>query len=141
MRCPPDAIPRTVDYYLARTSHGSTLSAVVHAWVLARSRRADAIDYLREGLHSDVDDLQGGSTAEGIHLAAMAGSVDLLQRCYASVETRADTLILSPRWPPETRPPRTRRPLPPTPPAATRVRHLGRGHLRPRRPRSDPPGV
>jgi trehalose/maltose hydrolase-like predicted phosphorylase len=35
----PDAIPRTIDYYLRRTSHGSTLSRVVHAWVLARSDR------------------------------------------------------------------------------------------------------
>jgi trehalose/maltose hydrolase-like predicted phosphorylase len=30
-RFAPDQIPRTVDYYLARTSHGSTLSGVVHA--------------------------------------------------------------------------------------------------------------
>ena len=28
---------RTIDYYLARTSNGSTLSSVVHAWVLARA--------------------------------------------------------------------------------------------------------
>jgi hypothetical protein len=34
-----ETIPKTVKYYLARTSHGSTLSAVVHAWVLARSDR------------------------------------------------------------------------------------------------------
>ena len=31
-----DQIARTIDYYLERTSHGSTLSGVVHAWVLAR---------------------------------------------------------------------------------------------------------
>ncbi len=31
----PDQIPKTIDYYQSRTSHGSTLSAVVHAWVLA----------------------------------------------------------------------------------------------------------
>ena len=30
----------TVAYYDARSSHGSTLSRVVHAWVLARSDRA-----------------------------------------------------------------------------------------------------
>ena len=29
-----------VDYYMARTSHGSTLSGVVHTWVLARANRA-----------------------------------------------------------------------------------------------------
>ena len=32
-------IPQAVDYYLERTAHGSTLSRVVHAWVLARSDR------------------------------------------------------------------------------------------------------
>ncbi|MBU3751137.1 MAG: trehalose-phosphatase, partial [Mycobacterium sp.] len=32
-RFTPDQIPKTVEYYLRRTSHGSTLSAVVHAWV------------------------------------------------------------------------------------------------------------
>jgi trehalose 6-phosphate phosphatase len=95
-----DAIRETVDYYLARTSHGSTLSAVVHAWVLARRRRAEALDYLHLSLLSDIADVQGGTTAEGIHLAAMAGSVDLLQRCFAGVETRSDTLILDPCWPP-----------------------------------------
>ena len=31
-----ETIPRNIDYYLKRTSHGSTLSRVVHAWVLAR---------------------------------------------------------------------------------------------------------
>jgi hypothetical protein len=31
-----ETIPKNVEYYLARTSHGSTLSQVVHSWVLAR---------------------------------------------------------------------------------------------------------
>ena len=76
----PDVIPRTIDYYLARTSDGSTLSNLVNAWVLARAHRHEALDYLLEALNSDVADIQGGTTAEGIHLAAMAGSVDVLQR-------------------------------------------------------------
>lgn len=33
---------RTVDHYLRRTSHGSTLSGLVHGWVLARDRRTEA---------------------------------------------------------------------------------------------------
>ena len=40
---------RTVDYYLRRTSHGSTLSGLVHGWVLARARRADAWTLLPGG--------------------------------------------------------------------------------------------
>ena len=37
-----EQLARTVDYYLARTSHGSTLSSVVTAWVLARYDSAEA---------------------------------------------------------------------------------------------------
>jgi alpha,alpha-trehalase len=37
-------IPRMVDYYMDRTSHGSTLSGVVHACVPARANRDHAID-------------------------------------------------------------------------------------------------
>lgn len=97
---PSDAIPKNIEYYLSRTAHGSTLSAVVHAWVLARNHRAQALRYFVEALDTDVADIQGGTTAEGIHLAAMAGSVDVLQRCFAGVETRDDTLMLNPYWPP-----------------------------------------
>ncbi|MFE3289202.1 trehalose-phosphatase [Rhodococcus sp. NPDC059234] len=98
-RLEPDAIPRTIDYYLARTSHGSTLSAVVHSWVLARGHRDQAMQHFERVLASDITDVQGGTTAEGIHLAAMAGSIDLLQRCFTGLETRGDRLVLGPHWP------------------------------------------
>ncbi|MDP9868295.1 hypothetical protein [Streptosporangium brasiliense] len=70
---------RTVDYYLARTCHGSTLSAVVHAGVLARLRPGASHPFLVEALNNDGKDLQGGTTAEGIHLGAMAGVVCLFE--------------------------------------------------------------
>jgi trehalose/maltose hydrolase-like predicted phosphorylase len=94
-----DRIPDTIDYYLSRTSNGSTLSAVVHAWVLARANREQALGEFIEALRSDVADVQGGTTAEGIHLAAMAGTIDVLQRCFAGVEIRDDMLWLNPYWP------------------------------------------
>lgn len=96
-----DAIPRNINYYLKRTSHGSTLSRVVHAWVLARSKRELSWHLFKEALESDVSDIQGGTTAEGIHLGAMAGTVDLIQRCYAGIETRQDRLQLNPFLPSE----------------------------------------
>ncbi|MFI6865911.1 trehalose-phosphatase [Nocardia sp. NPDC050406] len=96
---PAEMIPRTVDYYLARTSHGSTLSALVHAWVLARANRDRALEFLGSVLDSDIADIQGGTTEEGIHLGAMAGSVDLVQRCLTGLELRADRVILNPCWP------------------------------------------
>ncbi|PBC40203.1 trehalose-phosphatase [Rhodococcus sp. ACS1] len=95
----PETIPRTIDYYLARTSHGSTLSAVVHSWVLARANRDKAMEFFDRVLASDITDIQGGTTSEGIHLAAMAGSIDLLQRCFTGLETRGDRLVFGPEWP------------------------------------------
>ncbi|GHB46037.1 family 65 glycosyl hydrolase [Streptomyces viridiviolaceus] len=87
---------RTVDYYLARTSHGSTLSGLVHGWILARARRAEAWTFCQEALKGDVADLQGGTTGEGIHLGAMAGTLDLVQRGLTGLETRAGALWLDP---------------------------------------------
>ncbi len=98
-RFTPDQIPKTIEYYRTRTSHGSTLSAVVHAWVLARGNRHQAMEYFEHALASDIVDIQGGTTAEGIHLAAMAGSIDLLQRCFTGLEMRRDRIVVGPLWP------------------------------------------
>lgn len=100
--CPADEelLSRTTEYYLRRTVHGSTLSAVVHAWVLTRVDRGGSWRFFRDALTSDLLDLQGGTTAEGIHLGAMAGAVDLLQRCYTGLELRDDALWLDPQLPP-----------------------------------------
>ena len=54
---------------------------------------------MKLALNSDVSDIQGGTTSEGVHLAAMAGSVDLMQRCFTGMETRSNRIILSPHWP------------------------------------------
>ncbi|HYO18086.1 MAG TPA: hypothetical protein VES02_05395, partial [Dermatophilaceae bacterium] len=43
----PEMIPRTIEYYLSRTSHGSTLSALVHSWVLARAHRGQSLEYFK----------------------------------------------------------------------------------------------
>ncbi len=95
------SIPAIIDYYLARTCDGSTLSSVVHAWVLARSRRGRALELLVDVVNSDVHDVQGGTTAEGVHLAALVAGADLLQRCFAGVVPRMDALHLEPSWPAE----------------------------------------
>jgi trehalose/maltose hydrolase-like predicted phosphorylase len=94
-------IPATIDYYLARTSHGSTLSRIAHAWVLARANRHQSWTLLRDALGSDLFDTQGGTTSEGVHLGAMAGSVDILQRCYTGLEVRGGVLRFNPRLPAE----------------------------------------
>ena len=96
-----DAIHRTVDYYTARTSHGSTLSRVVHAAVTARSDPRTSWRYFREALQSDVADIQGGTTPEGVHLGAMGGIDDLVLSRYAGIDTMGETLSLDPCMPDE----------------------------------------
>ncbi|MDX1374793.1 MAG: glycosyl hydrolase family 65 protein [Burkholderiales bacterium] len=96
-----ETIPRNVAYYGARTSHGSTLSRVVDSWVLARSDRPGSWRLFKQALESDVADIQGGTTPEGIHLGAMAGVVDLLQRGYTGMVTRGEALWLNPDLPQE----------------------------------------
>jgi trehalose/maltose hydrolase-like predicted phosphorylase len=86
----------TVDYYLHRTSHGSTLSGLVHGWILTRARRTDAWAFVQEALRGDIADLQGGTTGEGVHLGAMAGTLDLVQRGLTGLETRDGALWLDP---------------------------------------------
>ena len=54
-----------------------------------------------EALDSDLADIQRGTTREGIHLGAMAGTVDLLLRCYTGLETREGKLWLHPTLPTE----------------------------------------
>ena len=97
----PESIPKTIDYYLRRTSHGSTLSGIIHTWVLARSCRRRSWSLFSEALESDFDDIQGGTTRGGIHLGAMAGTVDILQRCYTGLELRGNELRFDPALPDE----------------------------------------
>jgi trehalose/maltose hydrolase-like predicted phosphorylase len=96
-----EQLARTVDYYLQRTSHGSTLSGVVSAWVLARYEPEEAWRFLQHALESDVADVQGGTTAEGIHLGAMAGTVDIVLRCLTGLRARGEVLRFEPALPPE----------------------------------------
>ena len=90
---------KNINYYYPRSAHDSSLSRVADTWVLARADRQGSWDVFMEALVTDVADIQGGTTPEGIHLGAMAGTVDVLQRCYTGIELRGDVLWLSPRLP------------------------------------------
>ncbi|MFC2124872.1 glycoside hydrolase family 65 protein [Bacteroidota bacterium] len=93
----------TIEYYEKRTSHGSTLSKLVTSWVTARSNRDISWKSFEKALVSDFKDIQGGTTPEGIHLGAMAGTVDLIRRCYTGLELRKGVLWLKPHLPPKLR--------------------------------------
>ncbi len=91
-----DTARRTIDYYERRTSHGSTLSFVTHAGVLAAIDPEGSWQRFLVALESDVGDIQGGTTQEGIHLGVMAGTLDLVQRAYLGTEIRDDVLYFRP---------------------------------------------
>ncbi len=97
----PEDIPKNIEYYLQRTSNGSSLSYVVHSWVAARRDRRHSWQMFEEALKTDVEDVQGGTTPEGIHLGAMSGSVDIVQRCFTGLEARGNILRFNPSFPDE----------------------------------------
>ena len=94
-----DTAMRNVAYYDRRTSHGSTLSFVTHAGVLAALDPASSWDRFLIALQSDADDIQGGTTQEGIHVGVMSGTLDLVQRCYAGTHVRDGVLYFDPQLP------------------------------------------
>lgn len=92
-------IQKNINYHLALSTNGSTLSRIVHAWVLSRYDTEKSWEWFSRALETDIADLQGGTTSEGIHLGAMAGTVDLVQRCFTGIEIRDEILWIGPRMP------------------------------------------
>lgn len=97
---PEDYILRNLKYYLERTSHGSTLSRIVHA-KLARMVGEDQLGWqlYREALTSDYIDIQGGTTAEGIHAGVMAGTLWIALSVYAGLDLRGEIPAFHPALP------------------------------------------
>ena len=94
-----DTLTRNVAYYDRRTSHGSTLSFVTYAGVLAAVDPESSWDRFLVALHSDADDIQGGTTKEGIHMGVMSGTLDLMQRNYAGTHVYDRVLHFDPQLP------------------------------------------
>ena len=97
----PSLLRATTDYYLARTSHGSSLSGVVQTWLMVRAGREPSWPRFAEAMESDLRGGDGGTVREGIHLGAMAGTADLIQRGYGGVAPRDGVLWIEPALPPE----------------------------------------
>lgn len=96
----PELLARNFDYYEPRTSHGSTLSALVHgrlAWRLGREEVA--LRFFRRTLEADSADVQGGTTAEGIHTGVMAGAVLWVLEDFAGLDLRGEEPVIRPRVP------------------------------------------
>jgi HAD superfamily hydrolase (TIGR01509 family) len=96
---PKDYIKKNLEYYLKRTSHGSTLSRVVHSYLANQLEIKDlSWSMYNEALKSDYNDIQGGTTAEGIHTGVMAGTIWILISTFAGIEF-GDYLSINPNLP------------------------------------------
>ena len=85
---------------LQRTSHGSTLSRLVHArlaWQMGRKETGWGL-YL-DALRSDLVDIQGGTTGEGIHCGVMAGTVCDVIFTFGGIDLKGDYPVIHPSLP------------------------------------------
>jgi beta-phosphoglucomutase family hydrolase len=97
---PEDFAKRNFDYYIERTSHGSTLSRLVHARLAWETGMSDSgWELYMDALRSDLVDIQGGTTGEGIHCGVMAGTVYDVLVSYAGLDLRGDVPVLNPVLP------------------------------------------
>jgi beta-phosphoglucomutase family hydrolase len=96
----PGYLKDNLEYYLQRTSHGSTLSRVVHAQ-LANIIGDEKLSWklYSDALSSDFNDIQGGTTGEGIHAGVMAGTILVALQTYAGVDVRDGKLNINPNLP------------------------------------------
>ncbi|AHL73842.1 hypothetical protein CH92_01525 [Stutzerimonas stutzeri] len=97
------SVRHTVAYHLARITHESSLSKVVCAGALAGIDSEASWSYYQQALATDLGSPGNSGTQEGIHLGAMCGSLDVLQRHYLGVRLELDGLYVFPSPPPQLR--------------------------------------
>ena len=91
---------RNFDYYIQRTSHGSTLSRLVHARLAWEMGMSDTgWELYMDALRSDLVDIQGGTTGEGVHCGVMAGTVYDVLVSYAGLDLSGEVPSLAPELP------------------------------------------
>jgi trehalose/maltose hydrolase-like predicted phosphorylase len=94
-----EALKRTSDYYLERTEHRSSLSRIVYAGALAQVEAEKSWELFEEALGTDLHTLKGEDSAEGLHLGAMGGTFDVLQRRFLGIAFREGGIRLEPALP------------------------------------------
>jgi len=97
---PQDLLEKNFHYYLQRTSHGSTLSRLVHAFLANEIGEYELSWKLYlDAVRSDFMDIQGGTTKEGIHMGVMTGTALFVLSAYAGLNWIGEQLSLNPRLP------------------------------------------
>ncbi len=89
-----------IKFYIDRTTHGSTLSRIVYSMLMLRvDNSKEAWKLFYEALTSDYYDIQGGTTAEGIHLGVMGATLTVVTTYFAGVDYRGKMLKINPNMP------------------------------------------
>lgn len=94
---PRELLAKNFDYYYPRTSHGSTLSALVHgtlAETLGRDKLAASL--FRATLSADLHDVQGGTTGEGLHIGSISGCILWVINHMLGITTTTKKLRIDP---------------------------------------------
>jgi alpha,alpha-trehalose phosphorylase len=95
----PEQKARNVDYYERRTVRDSSLSACTQAVLCADVGHLElAHDYLYEALLVDLRDLHG-NTADGLHMASMAGGWSALVEGFGGLRVVGEALTVDPLLP------------------------------------------
>jgi trehalose/maltose hydrolase-like predicted phosphorylase len=95
----PDRIRQSIHHYLGRTAHDSSLSDLVYAGALAQLDPEASWRLYCNALRPDAKFGHSG-TEQGIHLGAMAASLDILQRRYLGIMPTVEGLGIDPAPPP-----------------------------------------
>lgn len=88
---------RTAEYYLNLITHELSLS---RAGALARLDSERSWRFFQDAMKTDLCREDSNGAEGGLHLGAMAGSIDVLQRHYCGLRLREDAIELDPSPPP-----------------------------------------
>ncbi len=95
-----EMLKKNYEYYLKRTSHGSTLSKVAHCYVSHMiGRGEESWQWYLDVLKSDIYDIQGGTTPEGIHCGVMGGSINIALKNLAGIDILPHRIKIYPHLP------------------------------------------
>lgn len=99
-KLPANYFTSNLRFYLDRTTHGSTLSRIVYSVLDEMDGNMDqSWQLFSTALFSDYYDIQGGTTAEGIHLGVMGATLQIETGCYGGVRFDTDEVSINPHLP------------------------------------------
>ena len=99
-KLPANYFTTNLRFYLDRTTHGSTLSRIVYSVLDEMDGNMDqSWQLFSTALFSDFYDIQGGTTAEGIHLGVMGATLEIETKCYGGVRFDTDEVSINPHLP------------------------------------------